>query len=117
MINLQQELDYRPKRSVLEDLGLVKDKLDIKLAELGSLVFELGRAHSSAIADNSPPRRRSRKPSPKRSPDQKNWKNVLSLSEVTGRQDGRLPPIVEDKYYPRRTLKYVVLCVDTTMRC
>ncbi|MCJ1475329.1 hypothetical protein MMC13_003991 [Lambiella insularis] len=104
VISLQHELDCRPKRSVLEDLGLVKDKLDIKLAELGSLVFELGQARKSAIADNSPPRRRSRKASPKRSPDQRNWKNVLSLSEVTGGQDGRLPPIVEDKYYPRRTL-------------
>ena len=47
--------------------------------------------------------------SPRRSPDQRNWKNALTLSEVTGGTDGRLPPIVEDKYYPRRTMEYVFL--------
>ncbi|KAL8830217.1 MAG: hypothetical protein Q9191_001557 [Dirinaria sp. TL-2023a] len=43
--------------------------------------------------------------SPKRSPDQRNWKNSLCLSEVPGVVGGRLPPIVEDKYYPRQTLE------------
>ncbi|MCJ1383044.1 hypothetical protein MMC17_006157 [Xylographa soralifera] len=104
VISLEHELDHRPKREVLEDLDLVKDKLEAKLAELGGLVFELGRAQRSAIATSAPSRRQSRGKSPKRSPDQRIWKNALTLSEVTGGQDGRLPSIVEDKYYPRRTL-------------
>lgn len=48
---------------------------------------------------------------PARSPDPKNWKNALALSDVAGgaqaQADGRLPVIMEDKYYPRRTMKYV----------
>ncbi|MCJ1392216.1 hypothetical protein MMC18_005083 [Xylographa bjoerkii] len=104
VISLEHELENRPKQEALEDLGFVKDKLEAKLAELGGLVFELGRAHKSAIATAAPSRRQSRGKSPKRSPDQRSWKNALTLSEVTRGQDGRLPSIVEDKYYPRRTL-------------
>lgn len=52
---------------------------------------------------------------PARSPDPKNWKNTLSLSDVAQGHghgpegSGRLPVILEDKYYPRRTMKYVLL--------
>ena len=106
-IKLQQEVDSRPQRSTLEGIGNVKDKLEIKLAELSTLVGELGRTHGSAAQNRSPTRKRAERRSPKRSPDQRNWKNALTLSEVTGGQDGRLPPIVEDKYFPRKTLEYV----------
>ncbi|MCJ1283857.1 hypothetical protein MMC26_003188 [Xylographa opegraphella] len=106
VISLEHELENRPKREALEDLGFVKDKLEEKLAELGCLVFELGRAQTSAIATSAPLRRQSRVKSPENSPDQRVWKNALTLSEVTAGQDGRLPPILEDKYYPRKTLKY-----------
>jgi hypothetical protein len=107
VINLQNELEYRPGKALLEEVGSIKNKLEIKLAELGGLVFDLGRTQKTGIAASSPSRRRSRRKSPKRSPDQRNWRNALTLSEVTGGQDGRLPPIVEDKYFPRRTLEYV----------
>lgn len=112
MINLENELHNRPGKAVLEEVGTLKDKLEIKLAELGGLVFDLGRAQKSGTAASSPSRRRSRRASTKRSPDQRNWRNALTLSEVAGGQDGRLPPIVEDKYFPRRTLEYVLkFCV------
>ena len=106
IISLEHELDHCPKREALEDLSFVKDRLEAKLAELGRLVFELGTVQKSAIATSAPSRRHSRGKSPKRSPDQKIWKNALTLSEVTGGQDGRLPPILENKYYPRKTLEY-----------
>ena len=111
VISLEHELEHRPKREALEDLGEVKDKLEAKLAELGGLVFELGRAQKSAIVTSASSRRQSRGKSPKRSPDQRIWRNALTLSEVTGGQDRRLPPIVEDKYYPRRTLEYDTVCL------
>ncbi|MCJ1243490.1 hypothetical protein MMC30_000687 [Trapelia coarctata] len=104
IINLQNELDDRPGKALLEEVGSIKDKMEIKLAELDGLVFDLGRAQKSGIAASSPSRRHSRRRSTKRSPDQRNWRNPLTLSEATGGQDGRLPPIVEDKYFPRRTL-------------
>lgn len=85
-------------------MGTVKAKLEEKLVELGNLVMELG-----GIGDGSrhtrPSVRKIVQASPKRSPDQRNWRNALTLSEATGGLDARLPPIVEDKYFPRRTME------------
>ena len=105
VIKSQQELDNSLHRSALDGIGNVKDKLEFKLAELSNLVVELGKAHKNAVQQPSPGSRRPERKSPKKSPDQRNWKNVLTLSEVTGGQDGRLPPIEEDKYFPRKTLE------------
>lgn len=112
VISLQYEVDKRPRRSVLEDMGTVKGKLEAKLAELGGLVQELGRIQVAAENPRSPKRKSLNRTEPKRSPDQKNWKNNFTLSEVTGGGGGRLPPIVEDKYFPRKTLEYVILCTE-----
>jgi hypothetical protein len=87
-------------------MGCIKGKLEAKLTEIGSLVQELGKIQTDIEARRSPKRRPISINSPKRSPDQKPWKNILSLAEVTGGMDNRLPPIVEDKYFPRKTLEY-----------
>ena len=109
-IKLQYELDNDPGRGTLERVGNIRSRLEAKLTELGSMLEELGAVQKSKRSRSS--RRKSAIPSsPKRSPDQKNWKNAFTLSEITGGTDGRLPPIVEDKYFPRRTLEYV-LCHD-----
>ena len=87
-------------------MGTVKGKLDAKLTELGGLMQELGKIQKTAENHQSHKRKSMGRVSPKRSPDQKNWKNTLTLSEATGGGEGRLPPIVEDKYFPRKTLEY-----------
>lgn len=79
------------------------------MSELGGLVQELGNIQKSVDSQRAQRRRSITRSSPKRSPDQRNWKNALTLSEVTGGVDGRLPPIVEDKYFPRRTMEYTLL--------
>ena len=86
-------------------MDIVKAKLEAKLKELGGLVKELGEVQKIAGKSRAYKRKSTSQASPKRSPDQRNWKNALSLSEATGGADGRLPPIVEDKYYPRRTME------------
>lgn len=88
---------------------MMKGKLEAKLAELGGLIQELGNVQKNVDSQRAQRRRSMNRTSPKRSPDQRNWKNALTLSEVTGGADGRLPPIVEDKYFPRRTVEYVFL--------
>ena len=88
----------------MEDVGTVKAKLEEKLAELGSLVVELGGLGNGGRHNRSSPRKPVQA-SPKRSPDQKRWKNALTLSEAAGGLDGRLPPIIEGKYFPRRTME------------
>ncbi|KAL9602228.1 MAG: hypothetical protein Q9219_001952 [cf. Caloplaca sp. 3 TL-2023] len=88
----------------VESISSVKGRLEAKLVEFGELVQELGSLQQSAKDRRASRRRSGAKKSPKKSPDQRNWKNALSISEVMGGSEGRLPPIVEGKYYPRRTL-------------
>ena len=114
-IQLQRQLESHGNRlSTADKVGQIKSQLEIKLAELGGLVYELGTIHkktrrSNASQENSRPDGRT----PKKSPDQRNWKNAFTLSEVTGQSDGRLPPILEDKLYPRRTLEYALIHQNT----
>ena len=81
--------------------------METKLAELGGLLQELGNVQKNVESRRTQRRSSMNRSSPKRSPDQRRWKNALTLSEVTGGGDGRLPPIVEGKYYPRRTMESV----------
>lgn len=104
VIKLQIEIDNHVGA---DSIGRFRGKLETKLAELEGLVQELGNLQQSAEDRRAIRRRSGAKSSPKKSPDQKDWKNALTISEVTGGADSRLPPIVEGKYYPRRTLEYV----------
>lgn len=105
-IKLQYEIDRYPAQGTWNDVGTIRAKLEAKLAELGDLVKDLGMAHGSLSFGRTSRRRSTKQSSPRRSPDQRNWKNALSLSDVTGVPDlSRLPPIIEDKYFPRRTLE------------
>ena len=106
MIRLQFEVDSHVG---LGNISTVKARLEAKLLELGGLVQELGNVQRSTEDRRALRRRSGAKASPKTSPDQRSWKNALSISEVTDGTDGRLPPIVEGKYYPRKTLEYVHL--------
>ena len=107
-IQLQRQLESTGNRpSVTDRLNQIRNQLEAKLTELGGLVYELGTVdkksrRSSAIQSGRPDGQ-----IPKKSPDQRNWKNAFTLSDITGHQEGRLPPILEDKLYPRRTLEYV----------
>jgi len=110
IITLTQDAEReRISRQLGDDMLDVKSRLEAKFADLGSLIQELGEL----------PQKREKRPSrprlsaigtEKTSPDVKNWKNVMTLGEVTAGQridhgqEGRLPIIVEDKYYPRRTM-------------
>ncbi|KAI9711432.1 MAG: hypothetical protein M1812_007177 [Candelaria pacifica] len=105
LIKLQTEVDTQRTRYVVDEVGTIKEKLEQKVKELGGFVLELGGLQTR-VQNHGELQRGSRggRASPQRSPDQKNWKNAFTLSEVTGGQDGRLPAIVEDKAYPRLTL-------------
>lgn len=103
IIRHQAETDSSNSQQVYDYISKIKADLEAKVSELGTLVTAL---------ENAPPPRRKRSPeakdtasSPARSPNQRLWKNRCSLSETLGGQDGRLPAILEDKTYPRRTLK------------
>jgi hypothetical protein len=104
ILRLETEADSRNSREVVDHVNAIKANLEAKLFELGTLVTALG--------DIPPPKKKpcskgekTVRPSSTQSPDQKNWKNMCTLSEAVGLQDGKLPPILEDKSYPRRTLE------------
>jgi hypothetical protein len=108
-INSAQEAErWRPSHKLITEVGHLKDRLESKLSEVSALVIELGILPEKA-ARRSSYKRRSGIPEPVRSPDQKDWKNRQTIGGVIAGerdvQEGRLPPIHEDKYYPRRTLE------------
>ncbi|KAI9819427.1 MAG: hypothetical protein M1832_003990 [Thelocarpon impressellum] len=95
IIKLEAEVDKNTSRHVLEDVDGIQGRLEEKLGEIGSLVAQLG-----GLKDARRPRKVSPKTSRRRSSNGRDWKNAFRLSA----EEGRLPPITEDKYYPRRTL-------------
>jgi Shugoshin N-terminal coiled-coil region/Shugoshin C terminus len=108
-INSAQEAErWRSSHKLITEVGHLKDKLESRLSEVNALVSELGSLPEKA-ARRSSYRRRSGIPEPVKSPDQKDWQNRQTIGGVlVGQrepQEGRLPPIHEDKYYPRRTLE------------
>ncbi|KAL5321737.1 hypothetical protein ACEPPN_009700 [Leptodophora sp. 'Broadleaf-Isolate-01'] len=104
ILQLEGELENGRSQRIAQHTGVVKSQLEAKLLELGALLSGLGEVPS--------PQRKSRqsgkvaRASPATSPDQKNWKNICSLSEAVAGQEGRLPPILENKSYPRKTLEH-----------
>jgi hypothetical protein len=95
VINLTQETERLEAAKTLHD-GIydIKSKLDAKLAELSSLATDLG----------SLPRKMD-KMWDEQSDRPKVAESRLRNQHSMGYDDGRLPAIVEDKYYPRRTLE------------
>jgi hypothetical protein len=109
ILRLQNELENGQAKRIADQTGAIKLQLESKLLELGTLITGLGdqpapkkkSPQAGIITSQSPGQ------SPGQSPDQRNWKSMCMLSEAVAGQEGRLPPILENKTYPRRTLEYV----------
>ncbi|KAF2184458.1 hypothetical protein K469DRAFT_667022 [Zopfia rhizophila CBS 207.26] len=97
VLQLQNALEAQSNRPSFENIHSVKDQLEAKIQELGSLVAELGQLKDP----DTGPRCKSQLAATRRSPDERQWRSGLGLQEV---ENGMLPTIVEDKYYPRRTM-------------
>jgi hypothetical protein len=106
ILRLQTELQNGRAQRVADHTSIVKSQLETKLLEISALVKGLG---DESASKKSPQAGKITRVSPNMSPDQRNWKNMCNLSEAVGGQEGRLPPILENKLYPRRTLEYVQL--------
>lgn len=101
---------WKSQHGLADEVRSMKDRLQKQLREVSTLVDELGSLPDKAAQKEQ---RRGRSPhgilGEARSPTAPDWRNKQTiagvLSGTTGEQDGRLPPIVEDKLYPRRTLE------------
>ncbi|GAD97969.1 predicted protein [Paecilomyces variotii No. 5] len=104
VISLNHEMErYESAKALNSGVYDLKERLDTKLAELGKLVVELGAL----------PRKVNRKTDfeavasgvdEERQPHISHRRAELGPEAIAGFDDGRLPPILEDKYYPRKTL-------------
>ncbi|KAF2266704.1 hypothetical protein CC78DRAFT_566761 [Lojkania enalia] len=97
VLQLQNALEAHSNRPSFENIDSLKERLESKIQELGSLVAELGQLKKVDIK----PRCRSQLAATRRSPEERQWKSGLGLQEV---ENAMMPTIVEDKYYPRRTM-------------
>ncbi|OJD19237.1 hypothetical protein AJ78_00767 [Emergomyces pasteurianus Ep9510] len=104
VIAANQELENFQRNGQLgSEIDNLKSKLDAKLAEFGSLIADLG----------SLPRRRGLAAKPKQrpidggfqiSPEAVRRRSLMKAARETT-DEGRLPAIAEDKFYPRLTLE------------
>lgn len=103
-ISLSQELErYEAAKMLKDGVGDIKAKLDSKLAELNTLVADLGSLprkcgklyqESTESAESKYSRL-------------SNFDLRRRATESEHNADGKLPVILEDKCYPRKTLEYV----------
>lgn len=102
-ISLSQELErYEAAKMLKDGVGDIKAKLDSKLAELNTLVADLGSLprkcgklyqESTESAESKYSRL-------------SNFDLRRRATESEHNADGKLPVILEDKCYPRKTLEY-----------
>lgn len=96
---------WRTASSVSREILELKGRLEKKVEEVSSLIVEMGCLPEKAAKRA---RRKSRIEQMKSASEQE-WKSRQSmreaLAEERGEHDGRLPAILEDKLYPRRTLE------------
>ncbi|RAL61335.1 hypothetical protein DID88_009471 [Monilinia fructigena] len=128
-LRLRSEIDNGKARRVTDRVSVVKSQLEERLVEIGALISSLGEESPERKRPPHLPRQfgglRSSS-NPPRSPQEKKWentaplnedgtsherklpprRNVASLIQDIGSPDGKLPPILENKYYPRRTLEH-----------
>ena len=107
ILKLQNELNNGRSQRLVDHTGEIKAQLEAKMLEITGLINTLGE--EPAQKKKSPQKGRISRNSIGQSPDQKNWKNVCTLSEAVAGQEGRLPAILENKSYPRKTLEYELL--------
>lgn len=101
---LQKELESNSSQRIADHALEVKAKMEAQLAELGSLLAGFGL--EPPTKRRSPPARKATdaKHGLSRSPPQRKLRDVAKDSEELAMQEGRLPPISENKRYPRETL-------------
>ncbi|KAJ4365155.1 hypothetical protein N0V83_008773 [Neocucurbitaria cava] len=93
VLQLHNNIESRP---AFDHIDAVKTQLEAKIQELGGLVAGLAK-----IKRGDEKGRRKSLVAKRRSGGERQWRSGLGLQEV---ENGMMPTITEDKYYPRRTM-------------
>lgn len=113
-INIAQESEkWRGAYKTAAEIGSLKNRLEAKLHEVNSIITELGELPEKTARRKSGSRKSIIVVNNARSPAEKEWRNRQTIGGVLNaeraEQEGRLPAILEDKAYPRRTLDHTEL--------
>lgn len=100
--HLENEVSVSKNRRIIDHINLTKSNLELKLVEMMTLVQEMKHVPATKRRSSFEPRKVET-----RSPGSKAQRNMAIMSEALADQEGRLPPILENKHYPRKTLEYV----------
>jgi hypothetical protein len=105
ILRLEKQIEDDSARRVADHALEVKAKLEEQLSEFAALLGTLGvepptkrRASGERIVASS-------RQSMTRSPPQRKRRVTAADAEALAEQEGRLPPIYENKTYPRATMK------------
>ena len=102
IINLHHKLENDCGRIGWDKVDMLKQKLESRLMELGGVLLELSEVQGKAAKECPVKLPSTSQKSPRSSPNQRQWKTKLSLSDLTGEADSRLPPILEDIDIPNK---------------
>jgi hypothetical protein len=113
-INIAQESEkWRAAYKAKSEIAALKNRLEAKLQEVNTIVTELGELPERTARRKSGPRKSIIVVNNARSPAAKEWRNQQTIGGVLNaeraEQEGRLPAILEEKSYPRRTLDHTEL--------
>ncbi|KAI1269492.1 hypothetical protein F5Y18DRAFT_100449 [Xylariaceae sp. FL1019] len=116
VLHLQTELKGSHAQRVANHALQIKEKMEAQLVEWGAMLAGLGL---EPIPRNRSPRALKKQKIQRNSltrPGMSDWRRRETMSsmqdlEAAALQEGRLPPLWENKSYPRETLKYAPLPV------
>lgn len=120
ILELEKELEETKGAQRIADHALeIKDKMEAQLAQWGAMIQGLGiEPAAKRQATTSPSGRRTARPrrSEGASPAMRRRpRDSRSAEAAAAQEDGRLPPIHENKTYPRRTMSHaelVAICTE-----
>ncbi|KAK1761337.1 hypothetical protein QBC47DRAFT_26283 [Echria macrotheca] len=115
VMRLEKEVENNSAQRIADHALEIRAKMEAQLAELGSMLASLGSEPPSKR--HSPERRKFAKLSPRglKSPAQRKARDPAVDQDALAAQEGRLPPIYENKTYPRATMnshEIMALCAE-----
>jgi hypothetical protein len=105
LIRMEKELDENKAQRIADHALDIKARMEAQLIEWGSLLAGLGL--EPPMKQRSPRGRNIAKPRSslnRPSPTQRRLRDVAKDADAMAMQEGRLPPIIENKPYPRATM-------------
>ncbi|KAK3344023.1 hypothetical protein B0T25DRAFT_315338 [Lasiosphaeria hispida] len=115
VMRLEKELENNQAQRIADHAVEIRAKMEAQLAELGSMLASLGTEPPSKRHSSEGRRIAKARSSNSRSPAQKKLRDTSVDPEALAAQEGRLPPIQENKQYPRATMnseEIMALCAE-----